>query len=604
VEALINVTYRKFDMVNDNNNPESKSTKPSDDDIDKTQFKPEQGEVPSLYSKKGKLEDLDIHSLLKELKDDRYNDIKRDEPIYYLRLIRKNVDIPEDLRKLAKPEMMPMIEALCREIDAGNWSAISHHYMRQTYPHNPELHDIRVKDMLFYAFAANRISLAEFGTAHMVLNIKEQYGLEIGPEYGDKALLGKGVKSPIPAQLEEFEMHPLFDEDSKLTTPGIAYLNDVVANVEELYEEFREQGVPVEFDREVWFDNLKKYFQETLQNLQMFFKINNSLSIEHLRHKTGNSEGFWQSMICAKKMPLFAAPDRELRKEIGMDINKHIYSPSLAVVFAFLTQLRSEEIVKPVLCVGNIGGRELGVLHKARLHIVAILDDRAKSNHISPHGHKAGALYIFIHDVSHCMFLLLHTQMQRNICCETFPNAIDKSVAPKDKFEAYLADRMIEAITDLPSLVPQVMNPEHFLEIGFKGAAIQLQDDLFPKEEFFDFLNADQKKNKTIAFLEKCLKEIKNTRPEGLSWESLGQNQSWEVVENCLDEIRNFRGKASVLPIAESAASPPTNLAEGSKPADKKSRTAKAKEKVDQAVQKAKEWRDAAKDKIHKRKGR
>jgi len=319
-------------MVNDKNNPEAKNAKPSDDDIDKTQVKPEQSEIPTFYSKKGKLEHLDIHSLLEELEDARYKEIKRDDPIYYLRLIRKNVDIPEALRSLAKPEMMPIIEALCREIDAGNWNAINHHYMRQTYPDNAELHDIRVKDMLFYAFAANRISLAEFGTAHMVLNVKEQYGLEITPEYGDKGLLGKGVKSEIPARLEKFEMHPMFHEDGKLTDSGITYLNDVVANVEELHEEFRKHGVPVEFDRAAWFDNLKKAFKETPRNLQMFFKIDNSLSIKQLQDKTSNSDAYWQSLICAKEMPLFAAPDRELRKEIGMDINKHIYSPSLAVV--------------------------------------------------------------------------------------------------------------------------------------------------------------------------------------------------------------------------------------------------------------------------------
>ena len=237
----------------------------------------------------------------------------------------------------------------------------------------------------------------------------------------------------------------------------------------------------------------------------------------------------------------------------------------------------------------------MGLLHKVGLHIAAILDDRAKSNHIAPHGHKAGALYIFMHDVSHCMFLLLHTQIQRDICCETFPNAIDKSVAPKDKFEAYLADRMIEAITNLPSLVPQVMSPEHFLEIGFKGAAIQLQDDLFPKDQFFDSFDADQKRTKTTAFLEKCLNEIKNTRPKGLSWQSLGQNQSWQHVENCLDEIRNFRGKASVLPVAESAESPPINFGEGSEQANKKSRMAQVKEKAEKAMQKARELKDILK---------
>ena len=576
-------------MVNDKNNPEPKNAESSDDDFD-------------------------IDSLLRKLHDDHYKKIEPDDPAYYLRLIRKNRPIREALGVLAQPKMQPIIKAFYKEIESGNWNAVSHNYMKETYPNNPELHDIRVKDMLFYAFAAanhirpgDRKLLAEFGTAHMVLNVREQFGLEIRPEYEDSSI-AKGFKTQVPARLEKFEMHKLFNEDGKLTDPGIAYLNNMVANIEKLHEEFKERGIPVEFDRAAWFNNLEKAFKEIPPNLQIFFDIPNSKPIEELKDIRHDPDAYWQSRICAKEMPLFAAPDPELGKKAGMDINKHIYSPSVAIIFAFLEQLREQiqpgEFVHPVFCLGLAGGRESASLHKRRFHTVAIMDDRTKSNQIDGHRHiydvggryEMGALYNFMHEISHSMYVTLHSQRQIDLCCETFPKAIDKSVATnkdntKDKFEEYLAKRMIEELTDFPSLVPQAMNPEHFLQIGFRGAAIPLQNDLFPKEDFFDSFDADQKKNKTIAFLKKCLNEIKNTHPKGLSWQSLGQNQSWQLVENYLDEIRNYQGKASVPPEVGPAESLPTILGEGFEPADKKSksRRTQVKEKAERAMQKARE---------------
>ncbi|HEY4542531.1 MAG TPA: hypothetical protein VIG66_09200 [Noviherbaspirillum sp.] len=478
------------------------------------------------YEKGGSLANFNIHASLAKLDDVNFKKITPDQAEYFLRPVRLNSKIKSDLKKLERHT--ETIEAMCVEIDRGNWKAISHLSMSRAHPPKSELHDVRIKDMLFYAYAAGRISRAEFNTAHMVLNVKEQFEGEILPQYEGK-VGGKRVKGILPMQNQETEIVRMFEKNGGLTGEGEEYLAEVADNLERQHNRY---GTPRGFEKETCMEKLEAAVRQLPENLQMFYYIQNDGN----RH-----DSFFQELFKQEQMPYSAAPSPSGQ---GDEIHKYLYSPSSGMLYEMMKQF-SLHPVEPALCLGTIGGGELASLHMQGFHPSSVADDRVKSNHIAPHGVPTGRLFAAMHDEHfHCMLMSYHSPIQRKICCVVLPNAVHRATDVSAPFEKAFAEKLVEQLADMPSLRPHHLEPQDFLEQAMRRAVFALLDSPEYLENGTISANLFENYARIVDFQQKCLEHVKATRTGPMPFQNMGALR-WDVVENNIAEYRQQLGMLS-----------------------------------------------------------
>jgi hypothetical protein len=477
--------------------------------------------VRGLYEKGGSLSNFNIRASLSKLDDNNFKKIRPDQAEYYLRPVRLNSKIRRDLEKLEKHN--EVIEAMCHEIDKGNWEAISHLSMARTHPPGTELHETRIKDMLYYAYAAGRISRAEFNTAQMVLNVKEQFEGEIQPDYIGK-MGGKRVKGKLPMQEQETEIFKIFDKQNgnELSAEGEEYLYQVADNLERQHKRY---GTPVHFDKDTCVEKMENAIRQMPENLQMFYYIQNDGN----RH-----DPFFQELFKQEQMPYSGAPSPS---SDGDEEHQYLYSPSSGMLHEMMKQF-SPYPVEPVLCLGTVGGDELANLHMQGFHPSSILDDRVTSNHIAPHGIPTGRLFASMHDEHfHCMIMSYHSPLQRKICCVTLPKAVLAAADPGASFEKLFSEKITEQLADMPSLRPHISEPQDFLAQAMGRAVDALLQSPMHQQSGVISLNSAENYQRIVNFQQKCLTQVKATRTGPMLFQNLGQ-LSWEAVENSIGQYR------------------------------------------------------------------
>jgi hypothetical protein len=525
------------------------------------------GHIPALRDlrdfhsgNKSPFPNFDIRkNVLANMDDVHYQGVQLDNAGYYLVPVRKNtaISIAVDALSVLEKEM----EALCVEIDKGNWEEVSHLYpqklsdgakkrydakireiaqkrniseeQKMSWQNKKGLHEIYVKDMLLYVHAAGRISDEEHITAHGVLNKKEQFEQEIDPEYAGLSL-PKGEKCKLPSRKEKTEMFSLFEENGQKFTPaGHQYLQQVLDNLQKQYEQ---DDFPRgrKFDRNEWERNLTRVWRENVpRNLQVFFRIEN----KHIAEAEA-ADRWWQSSVTSLQMPLAAVPKKHQTEHgrfyfsSGME-DDFFHLPSGGLNLEYLKLIDSHP-VKPKPCLGSIGDRKFGKAHDMGCHLVATRDIRTLSNPLVLHEHMAGALHAYMHDfLVHPMYATAYPQERRTLCGSTFPDIVDTATEKDNEFEEKNGGKIIANLVDM------AYHDAHLLEIQeFLLLAIETADELKNPPTLEDY-------KKCVIFVKKIMDGIKNGSTPKLPQQTLGQTYDWDMIEKFIAE------KEMILQIAQ-----------------------------------------------------
>jgi hypothetical protein len=402
----------------------------------------------------------------------------------------------------------------------------------------PEFAGHDIKDILFYAYAAGRISRAEFGTAHMVLNVKEQCDLEIRPGYQDNVLgKTKGEKFQLPAKKTRFMLADIRDPDTFEITPyGQKYLDTVASN---LLASSYAPSLPQGTTQEDLSDKLAYLSGDLPSNMNMLVVIQETpppcvpeMTPDRIKQEAEDPHLFFDRQTSAIQMPFNASPIAvQADGKIG---NDRIYVPTSGMLSASL-ELLSASVVKPVYILGRISSRQLAKVHREGFHPVIIRDTRVQSNYLAPHGHMAGALDAAMHDECfHCVAASTYTPAQREACSHELVEAIDDAMKRADAFALQSAERVIAALTDLAVTSPINMGPESFLVAACKKSFQELDIELHKKGAPAQaFLDAQLKQ---VAVFKSLVTAVSISRPTLISPESLTKMLANfdGIAENCL----------------------------------------------------------------------
>lgn len=436
--------------------------------------------LASFYKKEGKLSTLDIDAFLSQCDDQRYKTIRPENPAYYLRMVRRNAVIKTALRNLANPVCLEKIESLCKDIDKGEWSAVCHDYMERCHPDDHNLHDVRIKDMLLYAYAANRISRAEFYTALTRLDIEEQFEREKPPEYQfvDSNEFPNFSINTLAQQADVMEVK-LFESINagakELSDGGYDYLSLASDNLTRLNEE--KDCMPSGFDASDWFDRAKTACATIPENLQVFFQIafTSQLPGSGDSPQRSNHNKYWEEQVSPLQMPFASMPLERSEHDLPGTFTRIICVPSPAVMQEFLELLKPNASVHPVHCLGTVGAETLADLHLRGFHPVLTRDDRVKTNLLAPHHVPAGALYAAMHDAHfHCMAATFYTKQQRQFLCSTVPFVVRNRIDDSSEFEKQVAHHMVAHFADLPRLAGKGVTLDEHVRDSFEFIANEL----------------------------------------------------------------------------------------------------------------------------------
>ncbi|MFN7835531.1 MAG: IQ calmodulin-binding motif-containing protein [Burkholderiaceae bacterium] len=388
------------------------------------------------------------------------NSIGPDHPLFYIKAVRKNSKIQQGITQFDKdPNLKKLSRELTESIKQGNWNEplLSSTAVRDRFPEKSP--KVEVKDALFYAYLTGSLNRSEFNTAIRLLNLKEQFASDRSGPYIDKnnnpQLLpmseGTVVASAIVMDGKLTEKGKIFVEtlvkkiihtkgssnvaDGRKTVSEQIAEEDSDSEEDSLYEKYSVDEEKLVFER------IEKKFLSAPANQQVIFSVKNF-----------DFYNFWEAAL-NKNLNYTETDSREiLVASYGLDYELSTLHAPFLEENSVLQKLTA---VQPILVTGSVNSSREQKMHLGRdapfaTHPVISLDDRTKSNILSPHGVPAGAFIGELHDSGfHIQKSTAAGPVYRNLLCDLLPNRLKALVDTNDAKEAKSAAKLTDYWLDL-----------------------------------------------------------------------------------------------------------------------------------------------------------
>lgn len=397
-----------------------------------------------------------------QFEKDAAEEIWPPNPAFFWKQVRANAALKSAFRTM--PQHIDKIEVLCDHIDVGEWGEVKH-----------DVDGVRAADMLYFAYAAGRISSLEFSTALNILNVREQYGLEVSPKYFDKTLPGGPIS--LPAHEAKWEFVDLLEGegDHRTWTPdGLAYVARVADNLIEDNFWVKNTG------REELKRKLMDGIERLPDNLQCGMMITGFSPVDptpprskatavqqHEREERPEVASF-ADHLDESQFPFNVSRGANAPAQTSKEDVLYVPSSGLMVV-AFSTFAAST--VWPAPCLGRVSSRQLAELHVRGFHPVITRDDRIKSNHTNPHDIPTGALDAALHDeFFHCLTLSRYTEAQRHACGKTLFDMVAAEIKKADEVVKAYGEVVLNDLADMAHEYCTGQGPAGLLNLSLRVA--------------------------------------------------------------------------------------------------------------------------------------